>query len=83
MYIFNKAGFVNIGPGRINVIRRSPDKGESVLCVPRQAIMPKERTAVGYSFFPIKLGVEQMNKVPGEIEISYLLVEISELTNSK
>ena len=42
-----------------------------------------ERTAIGYIFLPLKLGIEQMNKVPGEIEISYLLVEILDFANSK
>ena len=29
-------------------------------------------------FLPLKLGIEQINKVPGKIKISYLLVEIFE-----
>ena len=41
---------------------RSSDKGPSVLCVPRHAITPKERTAIGYIFFPLKLGIEEINK---------------------
>ena len=28
------------------------------------------------SFLPLKLGIEQMNKVPGKIKVSYVLVEI-------
>ena len=33
-----------------------------------QAITPIERTAIGYLFvLPLKLGIEQMNKVPGKI----------------
>ena len=38
-----------------------------------------ERTAIGYLFFLLlKLGIEQMNKVPGKIKISYLSVKIFE-----
>ena len=37
----------------------------------------KEPRSVIY-FLRLKLGIEQMNKVPGKIKISYLLVEISE-----
>ena len=51
-----------------------------------QAITPMEITAIGYSFFlPLKLGIEQLNKVSGKIKISYLLVEIFErpLNNPK
>ena len=36
------------------------------------------RTAIGYLFLPLKLGIEQMKKVPGKIKMSYLLVEIFE-----
>ena len=43
-----------------------------------QAITSMERTAIGYLFLPLKLGIEQMNKVPGKLKISYLLVEIFE-----
>ena len=38
-----------------------------------QAITPMKRTAI---VLPLKLGIEQMNKVPGKIKISYVLVEI-------
>ena len=35
-----------------------------------QVITPKERTTIGYLFFLLlKLGIAQMNKVPGKIEI--------------
>ena len=55
-----------------------------VFCVRRaQAITPMERSAIDYLFFPLKREIEQMNKVPGKIEISYLLEEIFELTNRK
>ena len=30
------------------------------------------------SVLPLKLGIEQINKIPGKIKISYLLVEICE-----
>ena len=44
-----------------------------------QAITIMERAAIGYLFFlPLKLGIEQTNKVPGKIKISYLSVEIFE-----
>ena len=43
-----------------------------------QAITRMERTAIGCLFLPLKLGIEQINKVPGKIKISYLLVEIFE-----
>ena len=29
-------------------------------------------------FLPLKLGIEQINKVPGKIKISYLLIKIFE-----
>ena len=37
----------------------------------------KEPRSVIY-FLPLKLGIEQLNKVPGKIKISYLLVETFE-----
>ena len=54
------------------VPQRSPDKGPSVLCVPRAShyTYGKNRDR--------KLGIEQMNKVPCKIKISYLLVELFE-----
>ena len=39
-----------------------------------EAITRMKRT----TFLPFKLGIEKMNKVPGKIKISYLLVEIFE-----
>ena len=56
---------------------RSPDTGASVLCVPRASHYAngKKRDRL-FIFLPSKLGIEQINKVPGEIKISYLLVEI-------
>ena len=44
-----------------------------------QAITPMERTAIGYLFFSLlKLRIDQINKVPGKIKISYLSVKIFE-----
>ena len=57
---------------------KSWQRCERSLC---SAIKPlrqwKEPRSVIY-FLPIKLGIEQKNKVPGKIKISYLLVEIFE-----
>ena len=60
-------------------LQRSPDKGASVLCVPRASHYAngKNRDQL-FIFLPLNLGIEQMNKASGKIEISYLLVEVFE-----
>ena len=50
--------------------RESPDKGASVLCLPRASHYANGKNC------DRKLGIEQIKKVPGKIKISYLLVEI-------
>ena len=51
---------------------RSPDKGASVLCVPRSSHYANGKNRYRlFIFLPSKLGIEQMNKIPGIIKISY------------
>ena len=60
-------------------LRRSSDKGASVLCVPRASHYANGKNCDRlFIFLPLKLGIEQMNKVPGKIKISNVLVEIFE-----
>ena len=55
---------------------RSPDKGVSVLCFLLASHYANEKTRDRlFIFLSLKLRIEQMNKVPGKIKISYVLVE--------
>ena len=56
------------------LLKWSPENSTSVLCVPRARRYTYEKIRL-FKYFTInqKLGIEQMNKVPGEIEIWYLL----------
>ena len=55
----------------------SPDNSTSIFCVPRARVYAYERIRdLLFKFFQSNLGIEQLNKVPGEIEIWNLLVEI-------
>ena len=57
--------------------RGSPDHSTSVLCVlcARRYAYDKIRDLL-FKYFTPKLGIEQMNRVPGKIEIKYLLVDV-------
>ena len=51
----------------------------SILCVPRASHYANEKNRDRlFIFLPLKLRIEQMNKVPGKIKMSYLLVDIFE-----
>ena len=50
--------------------RGSPDNSTSVLCVPRARRYAYDKIRdILFTCFTPKLGIEQMNKVPGKIEI--------------
>ena len=55
---------------RVRFKKRSPDNSTSVLCVlrARRYAYGKIRDSL-FKYFTPKLGIEQMNRVPGKIEI--------------
>ena len=64
--------------GEFCILLKSLHRSECYLCFGSKTLRQwKEPRSVIY-FLPLKLGIEQINKVPGIIKISYLLVEIFE-----
>ena len=56
---------------------RSPDNSTSVLCVLRVRRYANDNIRdLLFKCFTSKLGIEQMNKVPGKFEIYNLLVDV-------
>ena len=59
------------------ISNRSPDNSMSALCVARARRYAYDKIRdLSFKYFTPKLGIEQMNKVPGKIEIKYLLLDV-------